>query len=431
MNKIENIASKIKTELEENEKREKSLKDTFPENSRSINMKHFWNNINSLGFKKSSSDNIVLSDPFLVRHFIELYSQPDIDKDIIFSKSGFPRNFSSFLSKYLEKYTKKNNIELIDKICGFNLCLEKNKYNFKTNNSNDINSEIEALEKILLELEDINYRNGLKIQEYSNKQEEIDLNKKKSKGLYTPGSILTDENIYENLMNQIYNLQMKQYAECICGVQRKQTNGKWRYKVIFEINDFTPSLEIDEENYKKLIKFRDPLNSISVYDLFQEKTHSYYNTDKISSKYNKMNVEEVVEKGFELERDSKNSKIQLRTIKHHSNSDSNKQNSKKKYMKNKKAKKIKKILIKEKEINNYDHNNLFENNSDYQIGKRTNIDYYYCHHCKQRKPAEFSIECKSSYTENKYCQRPFKSFTVNGTTIIRSKSNRIYIIFNI
>ena len=24
-------------------------------------------------------------------------------------------------------------IELIDKICGFNLCLEKNKYNFKTN----------------------------------------------------------------------------------------------------------------------------------------------------------------------------------------------------------------------------------------------------------------------------------------------------------
>ena len=224
---------------------------------------------------------------------------------------------------------------------------------------------------------------------------------------------------------------MKQYAECICGVQRKQTNGKWRYKVIFEINDFTPSLEMDEENYKKLIKFRDPLNSISVYDLFQEKTHSYYNTDKISSKYNKMNVEEVVEKGFELERDSKNSKIQLRTIKHHSNSDSNKQNSKKKYMKNKKAKKIKKILIKEKEINNYEHNNLFENNSDYQIGKRTNIDYYYCHHCKQRKPAEFSIECKSSYTENKYCQRPFKSFTVNGTTIIRSNSNNNYIIFNI
>ena len=415
MNKIENIASKIKTELEENEKKEKSLQESLPENSRSINMKQFWNNINSIGFKKSSKDNIILSDPFLVRHFIELYSQPDIDRDILFSKSGFPRNFSAFLNKYLEKYTKKNNMELIDKICGFNLCLEKNKYNFKTN-TNDINTEIITLEKILLDLEDINYNNGIKIQEYSNKQEKINLENKKSKGLYTQASILTKENIYENLINQIYNLQMKQFAECICGVKRINFNGKWKYKVIFEINDFTPSLEMDEENYKNLIKYRDPLNSISVYDLFQEKTHSYYNTDKISSKYNKLNIEEVIEKGIELEKDSKNSKIELRTIKHHS--DYNKQNSKKKHTKIKKSKKLKKII---KENENFEQNESLGNNSDYQIGKRTNIDYYYCHHCKQRKPAEFSIQCKSSFTENKYCQRPFKSFVVNGTTIIRSK----------
>ena len=415
MNKIENIASKIKTELEENEKKEKSLQESLPENSRSINMKQFWNNINSIGFKKSSKDNIILSDPFLVRHFIELYSQPDIDRDILFSKSGFPRNFSAFLNKYLEKYTKKNNMELIDKICGFNLCLEKNKYNFKTN-TNDINTEIITLEKILLDLEDINYNNGIKIQEYSNKQEKINLENKKSKGLYTQASILTKENIYENLINQIYNLQMKQFAECICGVKRINCNGKWKYKVIFEINDFTPSLEMDEENYKNLIKYRDPLNSISVYDLFQEKTHSYYNTDKISSKYNKLNIEEVIEKGIELEKDSKNSKIELRTIKHHS--DYNKQNSKKKHTKIKKSKKLKKII---KENENFEQNESLGNNSDYQIGKRTNIDYYYCHHCKQRKPAEFSIQCKSSFTENKYCQRPFKSFVVNGTTIIRSK----------
>ena len=316
MSKIENIASKIKTELEENEKKEKSLTESLPENSRSINMKQFWNNINSLGFKKSSKDNTPLSDPFLVRHFIQLYSQPDIDRDIHFSKTGFPRNFSAFLNKYLEKYTKKNNMELIDKICGFNLYLEKNKYNLKTN-VNDINSEINALEKILLDLEDINYSNGLKIDEYARNQEKINLKKKNQKGLYTPSSILTKENIYDNLINQIYNLQMKQFAECICGVYRKQIDGKWIYKVIFEINDCIPSLEMDEEKYQNLIKFRDPLNSISVYDLFQEKTHSYYNTDKISSKYNKLNIEEVVEKGIQLEKDTKNSKIELRTIKHH------------------------------------------------------------------------------------------------------------------
>ena len=74
MSKIENISSKIKTELEENEKKEKTLNESLPENSRSINMKQFWNNINSLGFKKSSKDNTTLSDPFLVRHFIQLYS---------------------------------------------------------------------------------------------------------------------------------------------------------------------------------------------------------------------------------------------------------------------------------------------------------------------------------------------------------------------
>ena len=417
MNKIENIASKIKSELEENEKKEKYLSETLPENSRSINMKQFWNNINSIGFKKSSQDNNPLCDPFLVRHFIELYSQPDLDRDILFSKNGFPRNFSAFLNKYLEKYTKRNNMELIDKICGFNLCLEKNKYNFKIN-SNDINSEIATLEKILLNLEDINYNNGIKIQEYSNKQEKLNLDNKKKKGLFTPQSILTKENIFENLINQIYNLQMKQFAECICGVQRKQINGKWIYKVIFEINDYIPSIELEEEKYKNLIKFRDPLNSISVYDLFQEKTHSYYNTDKISSKYNKLNFEEVIEKGIELEKDSKNSKIELRTIKHHSNSI--KHNSKKKFQK---KKKIKNVVPSEtpENSNNIEENTLFTKFGEYQIGKRTNIDYYYCHHCKQRKPAEFSIKCKSSLTENKYCQRPFKSFTVNGTTVIRSK----------
>ena len=210
---------------------------------------------------------------------------------------------------------------------------------------------------------------------------------------------------------------MKQFSECICGVQRRQINGKWKYKVIFEINDYIPTLEMDEEKYKNLIKFRDPLNSISVYDLFQEKTHSYYNTDKISSKYNKLNIEEVIEKGIELEKDSKNSKIELRTIKHHSNS----KIYKKKYIKFSKNKKSKNIV-------NQNDNSISEQNellsgkiSVYQIGKKTNIDYFYCHHCKQRKPAEFSIKCKSSLTENKYCQRPVKSFVVNGTTIIRSK----------
>ena len=371
----------------------------MPDNPRSINMKNFWNNIDSLGFKKQEEDPISYDDPFLVRHYIELFSQPDIDRDINLSKSGFPRNFSQFLSKYLERNVKKNNLEVVDKICGFNLCIERNRFNFKKN-MNEIDDEINDLKNILANLEDINYNNALKIKNFSEKQEKINMENKLQKGLYKPESILTDENIYDNLINQIYILQMKQFAECICGVQRKLVNNKYIYKVIFEINDSIPTLEMDEIKYKNLIKFRDPLNSISVYDLFQEKTHSYYNTDKITYKYNKLNIEKK-DSGIELENNEKNFKIKLKALKHHLN---NKNNKKSKNNKNKD------ITI-----------NKFSEIFDYQIGKKTNIDYFYCHHCKQRKPAEFSIKCKSSLTEKKYSQRPFKSFIVNGTTVIRSK----------
>ena len=404
MKKVENITSKIKHELEENEKKEKNLSDALPDNPRSINMKNFWNNIDSLGFKKQEEGQIPNTDPFLVRHYIELFSQPDIERDINLSKSGFPRNFSQFLSKYLERNAKKNNLELVDKICGFNLCIERNRFNFKKN-MNEIDDEINDLKNILANLEDINYKNAVKIKEFTEKQEKIDLENKLKKGLYTPESILTNDNIYDNLINQIYILQMKQFAECICGVQRKLEDNKYIYKVIFEINDSIPSLEMDESKYKNLIKFRDPLNSISVYDLFQEKTHSYYNTDKVNYKYNKFNFEKD-DSGIELEKGEKNSKIKLKALKPHSNSKNRKQIS----SSDKKNKNNKNINLEKYGV-------LF----DYQIGKKTDIDYFYCHHCKQRKPAEFSIKCKSSLTEKKYSQRPFKSFIVNGTTIIRSK----------
>ena len=235
MKKVENITSKIKHELEENEKKEQSLSENPTDNPRSINMKNFWNNIDSLGFKKVEEGQIPYTDPFLVRHYIDLFSQPDIDQDINLIKSGFPHNFSQYLSKYLERSTKRNNIELVDKICGFNLCIERNRFNFKKN-GNEIDDEINELKKILSNLEDINYSNAVKIKEFTEKQEKINYEEKLKKGLYTPESILTDENIYDNLINQIYILQMKQFAECICGVQRKLGNdNKYIYKVIFEI----------------------------------------------------------------------------------------------------------------------------------------------------------------------------------------------------
>ena len=409
MKTIGNTASQIKFELKENEKKSKSTSENLTENNRSINMKQFWNNINSLGFKSSPPEEIQKNDPFLIRHLIELFSQPDLERDKQMIKTGFPRNFSLYLNKYLEKYNKKCNIELIDKICGFNLYLEKNKYNFKTN-SKEINTEIASLEKILSNLEDINYNNGLKIQKYTTNQEKLENNKKKKKGLYSPESILTNDIIYDNLINQIYNLQMKQFAESICNVQRKKVGGEWIYKIILEINDSLPSLEMSEKEYQEFIQYRDPLNSISIYDLFQEKIHSYYNTDKLSSKYNNFSLEEVFAKSRSVEKKTKNSKKEIRGSRNHLHSHTNKKSNKN----NKKS----------KHEENKNYNFLF----DYQIGQKTNIEYFYCHHCKQRKPTEFIVKCKSGQTETKFCQKPFKSYVINGTTVIRSKSN--YLNFN-
>ena len=311
MKKTENITTKIKHELEENEKKDNFSSDVLPDNPRSLNMKNFWNNIDSFGFKKREQGQIPDTDPFLVRHYIDLYSQPDIDRDINLSKSGFPRNFSQFLGKCSERNAKKNNLEFVDKICGFNLCIERNRFNFKKN-MNEIEYEINDLKNILSNLEDINYNNALKVKNYSEKIEKKNLEKKLEKGLYTPESILTNDNIYDNLINQIYILQMKQFAECICGVQRKLENDEYIYKVVFEISDSIPSLEMEENKYKNLIKYRDPLNSISVYDLFQEKTHSYYNTDKSTYKYNKLNVDNSPDS----EKKTKNIKIKIREFKH-------------------------------------------------------------------------------------------------------------------
>ncbi len=142
---------------------------------------------------------------------------------------------------------------------------------------------------------------------------------------------------------------MKQFAESICGI--KKENNQNKYIITFDPTEKIQSIELNENEYEEFISFRDPLNSISVYDLFQEKTHLYYNTGT-------------------------NNKIKIKTN------------------------------LKKEEI---------------QVAKKIQIKYDYCHHCKQRKPGEVIVQCKSHLIGNKMCQRPIKTFSVNGTTVVRSK----------
>jgi len=76
----------------------------------------------------------------------------------------------------------------------------------------------------------------------------------------------------ENICDQILNLQLKQLSECISSI-KKDTKSK-NYIVVFDKAEDMSTLCLDEITYKKLMKQRDTLNSISVYDLFQEKISS-------------------------------------------------------------------------------------------------------------------------------------------------------------
>jgi hypothetical protein len=61
-----------------------------------------------------------------------------------------------------------------------------------------------------------------------------------------------------------------------------------------------------------------------------------------------------------------------------------------------------------------------KNKEDIQIAKVVAIDYDFCHHCKQRKPAEVMVKCSSGHS-NKFVERPMKTFYVNNSTVVRSK----------
>lgn len=143
---------------------------------------------------------------------------------------------------------------------------------------------------------------------------------------------------------------MKQIAESICSIKKDMTNSI--YYIKFDNSEFYETLTLDESSYKNLIFYRDHLNTVCVYDLFQEKIHSYYTP-------------------------------------------------------------------------NPNHNKSHQHKKEiYNIAKRVQYDYDYCHHCKQRKPSEVMIQCRS-HGLKEIKKRPFKVFNINGTTIVRKNKSLI------
>lgn len=370
MNSEESNPCKIRSEDEDNSSHEENTSLANADITHPLDMKLFWKNIDSYGF----AQNEYKFDAYLAKMYIDYFAQKDYQEDSQEPKAAYPKNINNYTPKYLERLIRKDEPNFF----------ENKPYNkFYEKKNLTLQQEINFLSEQFYKLEYENNYKSQNIKEKYNKKL-----KKDKEAIKIPREILGIEERKSILAEQIFALQMKQFAESICRVQKNAEN---IYKIFFDLNDKIPSIELNHKDYLNFIKYRDPLNSISVYDLFQEKTHSYYNTEKNSKK---KDIQEV-EKGFDFY--NKNSKIKIKTSFHKNHS-------------------------KQRSLNKYNiKKTKYRKGEDFIIAKKIQVEYFYCHHCKQRKPEEVSVKCKTSLNGEKHWKRPPKTFIVNGSTVIRSK----------
>lgn len=148
----------------------------------------------------------------------------------------------------------------------FGMYLYIDKYDYTENNLNniDIAEEIACIDNKLKKIEENNFvffdyiRKKMQSDKNSNT---IDLNDPEVKRI----RLL-------NISKQIYHLQMRQISECISSIKIDKSKNK--YLVEFDKSEELTPIMLEEKQYKNLIKLRDTLNTISIYDLFQEKINS-------------------------------------------------------------------------------------------------------------------------------------------------------------
>ncbi len=150
-------------------------------------------------------------------------------------------------------------------------------------------------------------------------------------------------------MENIYELQMKQFAESVHTIKTDPENKT--YVIQFDPSDAIDQLILNKEQYTNFIEFRDHKNCVCVFDRFLEKVHSYYNSSP--------------------------------------------------------AEKVKVVKKKEK----------------IQVAKKVEVNYDHCHHCKQRKPEECMIRCKSGRVPYPKAKEQKKVYNINGTTVVKRNLN--------
>lgn len=364
-----------------------------------FDMHQFWKNIDSYGFEPKLESINYLNIKLLIYKFAREEAQKyRIDTHFVAPKNvllTIPKSLerllesdAEFLNKklYYMKFYEQKNISPLKERNFLMEMKEKEEKNIeeKLRFIEDLIEKDRKNSGILNENIFIKRKKGRPRKNAGNYFVNFDLRHILKLSLEKP--LLSLEDRLDLLFGQICDLQLKQLAECICGVLRNKDNQT--YKILMDLDSKIHAIEMSKEQYMNFIKYRDPLNSISDYDLFQEKTHCYFNTDTKAKSF--IDYEDL--EGTDNE-NKRNNRIKMRAILYKTNSKNKKRgvNSKK------------------------------ELREEYHTGKKVKVEYFYCHHCKQRKPEEVTIQCKSHMNGDGYCHKPHKVFTVNGSTIIRSK----------
>jgi pyruvate/2-oxoacid:ferredoxin oxidoreductase beta subunit len=320
----------------------------------------------------------------------------------------------------------------VAKFFGMYLYVDKFDYCINNLNNEDIEEEADAIEEKLKGIEEnsILFYKSLK-NKIKKEQGSISTDFGSNKKIdLSSGKVL--QNRYDNLTNQIFTLQMKQLSESIWNIKKDLKNNT--YILGFDSNENIQSITLNESQYKDLLKFRDPLNSVSVYDLFQEKIFSYYNGSTGTGKVDRgRGVPSPIGKELTFTEKKKRGRKPKKRVSlildeqstyipdealPDSDTPTKKKRGRKKKVEIKRGPGRKKKLV---SVNRPVKTAKGRPPRDeVEIAKFVNINYDFCHHCKQRKPAEVMVRCCSSSC-SKFVERPVKNFLVNNTTCVRSK----------
>lgn len=150
------------------------------------------------------------------------------------------------------------------------LYIDKFDYQINSLTNDEIQEEIELLEEKLGEMEENNLQFTKFFKDIIDKETALTSNDFSRINLKDPTVKMVR---LQNIKIQLFSLQLKQFSESVMNI--KKSLKKDNYVLIFDPTEKIEPIVLEELDYRNFIRLRDTLNSTSIYDLFQEKIHSY------------------------------------------------------------------------------------------------------------------------------------------------------------